>query len=112
VSESPLTRSKDLRARALLTNALAPRSAQRMAQTITERREALDLLEDMEFFLEGVLREHRALTTRVFELASHATRGTNGHSWTTDLPNKANATPFYQALCALVKHLRSRSTLA
>lgn len=109
MSESPLIRSRDLRARALLTNALSPKSAERIAQSITERREALDLLEDMEAFMEGVLREHRALTSRVFELACHATRGANGHSWTNDLPNKANATPFYQALRALVKHLRDRS---
>jgi hypothetical protein len=109
MENSPLTRSRDLRLRASLTNKMPPNNSVRAANTITERREALDLLEEMEAFCVGVMHEHRALSTRVYELASLATRGSNGHTWTADLPQKANATAFYQSLRALIKHLRERS---
>jgi hypothetical protein len=67
------------------------------------------LLELMEQMVEGTQVAYTALSSRVFELASLVTRGTNGHTWKNDLPVKENATAFYQALRSLVRWQRERA---
>lgn len=106
---TPIYRSRNLRARASSTDQLSLRDPQKIARQVLERREALTLLPEMEAYAEGVIQENIALLSRVAELARTAIRsGTNGHSWRKDLPDKANPTEFYQALCALVRWIRDR----
>ena len=108
-----LQRSMDLRIRAQETDTLTHRETSlKSANRLHERREALELLEQMEAMLGTTVKEFVALEARVFELATLAVRGPNGHAWRQDLPNKENASKFYQCLQALVRYLAQRAKAA
>lgn len=110
MTHSLLTRSRDLRQRALATDAIPHRErSTQLAHALLERREAMQLLELFEMSDETKLKEFVWLESRVFELCTLATRGPNGHSWLTDLPQRENGSPFYQALRSLAKELAERT---
>lgn len=99
----------DLEARARATDVLSARDPMRAANQVLERREALQLARAQNLKMETMAMEFTALSSRVYELATLATRSANGHSWLKDLPHKENATGFYQALRSLIRFLLSRS---
>lgn len=111
-SQTPMSlfaRISDLRRRMCLTDELNWRDPLKNASILLERREAMELLIDSESYVEGVLLEHSALTTRAFELAAAATRDSTGHSWKREFPDNATATVFYQKLSAFVRYIRLRA---
>lgn len=106
---SLFARIADLRRRMCLTDELNWRDPLKNASILLERREAMALLIDSENYVEGVLLEHSAITTRVFELAAIATRDSTGHSWKREFPDNPTATAFYQKLSSIVRYIRLRA---
>ena len=79
-----------------------------MHNLLAERREALQLVKKYEAKSEAQTKEFVSLVSRVHELAGLAVRGPTGHAWMRDFPHRENASPFYQALRALVKWITGR----
>lgn len=104
-------RSKRLRQAALATDALSPRDPHRGGHVWSERREALQLLEQLETMTETMAIEFAGLESRVFELAGLAVPSPNGRPWLNELP-VAHRSKFFQLFFQLVRWMAERSRYA
>lgn len=105
-------RSKHLRQEALVTDALPTRdSHERAGRVWSERREALQLLEQWEAKNEATQKQFVGFESRVFELAGLAARGSNGLPWLKELPVEARS-EFFQKFHALVRWAAEQSKAA
>jgi len=80
-----------------------------MDRVLHERLQALVLLEEAETALQTAQQECIGFESRLFELAAQVSRGPNGHAWMKDLPERENASKFYQLLRELVRWRAERT---
>jgi hypothetical protein len=103
-----LSRSRGLRARSRITEAMPVTDKHRYHWILHERQEALEVCQEMEGALEGLTRELTEVLSRAYELGEIVSRGSTGHSWKHDLPQKVSPTQFYQALRSFMRWLSER----
>jgi hypothetical protein len=104
-----IQRSRALRLRAAATDKLEPYEAGKYAAQIEERREALDLILEMDALVSASQHELHMLTMMLHEAVAQFLRDTTGVDWKKGFKEHSHAIRHFQAMHAIARYMKLKS---